>query len=159
MSGNRKKCLYVGGLDETATQEIVFAAFIPFGDIKEVNLPKDFEVDKHKGFAFVEFEETEDAAAAMDNMEGAEICGKVIRCSYAKPMTQTSGGNKAVWTNEEWLANAQGEEEVKFLSFYRIKSYYDHIISYRIIVSHHDQMVLYSIISYHIMTIPYHIIP
>jgi hypothetical protein len=32
-----------GGLDEQVTEEILLAAFIPFGDIVEVNIPKDFK--------------------------------------------------------------------------------------------------------------------
>ena len=38
----RKRTLYVGGLEDSVTEEIVFAAFVPFGDLKEVSLPKDF---------------------------------------------------------------------------------------------------------------------
>ena len=121
MSGQgRKRTLYVGGLEDGVTEEIVFAAFVPFGDIKEVSLPKDFgdktKSMKHKGFAFVEFEEAEDAQEAIENMEGAEICGKVIRCSFAKPMTTVGSGvgaNKAVWTTEEWLQKEQQEAERK----------------------------------------------
>lgn len=44
------------------------AAFIPFGDIMDVQMPLDYESQKHRGFAFVEFEAVEDAAAAIDNM-------------------------------------------------------------------------------------------
>ena len=122
-SQGRKRTLYVGGLEESVTEEIVFAAFIPFGDIKEVSLPKDFgdktKSMKHKGFAFVEFEEAEDAQEAMDNMEGAELCGKVIRCSFAKPMTAESSGtgaHKAIWTTEEFLAKEQEEAERKAMA-------------------------------------------
>lgn len=114
MSGRNKKTLYIGGLDENVTEEILYAAFVPFGDIKEVSIPKDFSAKgNHKGFGFVEFEETEDAAAAIDNMEGAELFGKVIRCGYAKPLTKVgSEGNKAVWTSEEWLENSLEEVEM-----------------------------------------------
>ena len=34
--------VFVGGLDNSCTEEILFAAFIPFGDIKEVVLPRDY---------------------------------------------------------------------------------------------------------------------
>ena len=36
-----KSTIYVGGLDEQVTEEIVRAAFIPFGEIVDVQLPKD----------------------------------------------------------------------------------------------------------------------
>ncbi len=35
--------LYVGGLDEGVTEALVHAAFVPFGNVKEVNLPMDPE--------------------------------------------------------------------------------------------------------------------
>ena len=73
----QKKALYVGGLDNSVTEEVLYAAFIPFGDIKEVNIPKDFAEGTNRGFGFVDFEEEEDAAAALDNMDGAELFGKV----------------------------------------------------------------------------------
>ena len=39
----------------------------------------------YSGFAFVEFELTEDAAAAMENMNDAELYGRVIKVNVAKP--------------------------------------------------------------------------
>lgn len=38
----KKNILYVGGIDNTVTEELVHAAFIPFGDLKSVQIPKDF---------------------------------------------------------------------------------------------------------------------
>lgn len=43
-----KRVLYVGGLDEEATEDMVCAAFIPFGDIVEVNIPKDFKESEYR---------------------------------------------------------------------------------------------------------------
>ena len=41
MSGANKRVLYVGGLEDEVTADVVRAAFIPFGDIADVNLPVD----------------------------------------------------------------------------------------------------------------------
>lgn len=49
-------------------EKVLHAAFIPFGDVVDVQIPLDYETEKHRGFAFVEFELAEDAAAAIDNM-------------------------------------------------------------------------------------------
>ena len=46
-----------GGLDEQVTEAVVRAAFIPFGEIKDVNMPLDHETQKNRGFGFVTFEE------------------------------------------------------------------------------------------------------
>lgn len=61
--------------------------------------------DKLRGFGFVEFDLEEDAAAAIDNMDGAELFGKVLRCSVAKPMPKVAAG-KALWSAEEWIRNS-----------------------------------------------------
>lgn len=46
-----------GGLDEQVTDQILTAAFIPFGDLKDVNIPLDQTTQKNKGFGFVTFVE------------------------------------------------------------------------------------------------------
>jgi peptidyl-prolyl isomerase E (cyclophilin E) len=42
MSTKKKNVLYVGGLDAKATEEVLHAAFIPFGELKSVQIPKDY---------------------------------------------------------------------------------------------------------------------
>jgi RNA recognition motif-containing protein len=68
---NPKTTLYVGGLDETVNKDTVHAAFIPFGDILDISVPLDHATGKHRGFAFVQFEEGADAEAALDNLNNA----------------------------------------------------------------------------------------
>lgn len=36
-----KRTLYVGGLAEQVEEEVLRAAFLPFGDIKQLEIPKD----------------------------------------------------------------------------------------------------------------------
>lgn len=49
----------------------------------------------HKGYGFVEFEEEEDCDAAIDNMNLAELHGKVIKVTKAKPHRVLAGSNRA----------------------------------------------------------------
>ncbi|CAG2109079.1 unnamed protein product [Medioppia subpectinata] len=104
-----KRVLYCGGLSEEVDDKMVESAFIPFGDIIDVNLPIDFATQKHRGFAFVEFESAEDAAAAVDNMNDAEICGKTIRVNIAKPIKLKEGSARAVWSEDAWLQKHAGQ--------------------------------------------------
>ena len=60
--------IFLGGLAEEVDEKILQAAFIPFGEIMDVQIPLDYESEKHRGFAFIEFEAAEDAASAIDNM-------------------------------------------------------------------------------------------
>jgi peptidyl-prolyl isomerase E (cyclophilin E) len=101
---SKKNVLYVGGLSPQVTEEILQAAFIPFGDIRSIQIPKEYSADKSKGFGFVEFESDEDCAAALENMDGAELYARVLRCTIAKPMGNKGGKEgKAVWSSEEWM--------------------------------------------------------
>ncbi|KAL9263556.1 Peptidyl-prolyl cis-trans isomerase E-like protein [Drosera capensis] len=81
----QKTTVYVGGLAEEVNESILHAAFIPFGEIKDVKTPLDLATNKHRSFGFVTFLEREDAAAAMDNMDGAELYGRVLTVNYALP--------------------------------------------------------------------------
>ena len=38
--------VYVGGLDESVNEDLLYSAFIPFGDIKSVQVVRDFASSK-----------------------------------------------------------------------------------------------------------------
>lgn len=59
----------------------------------------------------MEYELEEDAAAALDNMDGSELYGKVLRCNIAKAMPKLPPG-KAIWSAEEWLQNSLNDDNV-----------------------------------------------
>ena len=99
MAVNDKRTLYVGGLEESVTEATLKAAFLPFGEITEVNLPSDPTSMKHKGFAFVQFDDKADAADAIDNMHNAELFGRVLRVNLAKP-DAIKGGHRPVWESQ-----------------------------------------------------------
>uniref|UniRef100_A0A7S2H1G4 RRM domain-containing protein n=1 Tax=Octactis speculum TaxID=3111310 RepID=A0A7S2H1G4_9STRA len=107
----KKRSLYVGGLEEEATEELLHAAFIPFGNVVEVQIPKDFKDNKNRGFGFVEFDNDADAAEAMDNMDGSELLGRVLRVNIAKPITHKLGASKAVWSSDEWFKQNLKEDQ------------------------------------------------
>lgn len=103
-----KRILYVGGLADEVDEKVVLAAFQPFGDVIDVNLPLDFATQKHRGFAFVEFESALDAADAIDNMNEAEIYGRTIRVNIAKPSKLKENSARAVWADDSWLKQHAG---------------------------------------------------
>jgi len=114
-SSTLPRTLYVGGLDESVGPDVLRAAFLPFGELRWVDAPRDNATGKGRGFGFVEFEDGEDAAEAAFNMDGAEIAGRAIRVNAARGAPGGGGGaarGQAVWANEEWLAGvaaANGE--------------------------------------------------
>ena len=107
----KKSTLYVGGLEESVTEELLHAAFIPFGNIQEVQIPRDHKENTNRGFGFVQYHVEDDAAAAMDNMDGAELEGRVLRVNIAKPLRHKLGSAKAVWSHDEWFKNNLTEDQ------------------------------------------------
>jgi peptidyl-prolyl isomerase E (cyclophilin E) len=100
-----KRTLFVGGLSESVGIAQLTAAFIPFGDLIDVQIPTDQKSKAHRGFGFVEFAERDDALAALDNMHGAELFGRSLKVSVAKPNALPK--NRAVWADDAALAEMQ----------------------------------------------------
>ena len=103
----QQRTLYVGGLEESVNEAQLHAAFIAFGDIKDVTIPLENaatmggsgrggeeERQRHRGFGFVEYEERADAEAAMENMNDGELFGRTLRVNFAGP---AKAGSKAIW--------------------------------------------------------------
>ncbi|KAG0174471.1 Peptidyl-prolyl cis-trans isomerase cyp10 [Apophysomyces sp. BC1015] len=108
MRGTRRHC----GLDQEVNEEMLHAAFIPFGDIVAVQLaPDPGSHNPHRGFGFVEYETENDALDAIDNMHHAELNGRVIKVNIAKPQKITAASNKAVWADDAWLAKYANPEK------------------------------------------------
>jgi len=112
MGSNNKRTIYVGGLADEADESVVRAAFIPFGDIVNIEIPPDYEnQEKHRGFAFIEYELAEDAAAAIDNMNDSELFGKTVTVNIARPRRIKEGYSRPVWSEDSWLQKYAGKTE------------------------------------------------
>ncbi|KAF8539974.1 hypothetical protein BDD12DRAFT_835342 [Trichophaea hybrida] len=112
----RVKCtVYVGGLDNSVTKAVLHQAFVPFGEIIEVNIPSDDRAsENHRGFGYVEFESQEDALAAIDNMDQALLAGRILNVAPAKPQKDVGnilGSKVAVWEQENWIRKYEVSEE------------------------------------------------
>ncbi len=90
-------------------ESVVRAAFVPFGDLSEVQMPIDYQTEKHRGFAFVEFELPEDAQAAIDNMNDSELFGRTLKVNLAKPLRLRENSSRPVWADDEWLQKYAGQ--------------------------------------------------
>jgi len=98
-----KSTIFVGGLDNAVDINVLHNAFVPFGEIVDISLPKPelkSSVDPHRGFGYIEFELADDAREAIDNMDQSELFGRVIKVAAAKPQKDTSeglGSRTALW--------------------------------------------------------------
>ena len=76
--------LFIGGLSWNLDWQEVKDAFKEYGEVTFVKVIKDRETGRSKGFGFVEFANVEDAVAAKDAMDGAELDGRNIKVDFAE---------------------------------------------------------------------------
>ncbi|XP_076367733.1 poly(U)-binding-splicing factor PUF60-like isoform X2 [Tachypleus tridentatus] len=82
--------VYVGSISFELKEDTIRQAFSPFGPIKSINMSWDPLTQKHKGFAFVEYELAEAAQLALDQMNGVIIGGRNIKVGRPSNMPQAA---------------------------------------------------------------------
>ncbi|KAF2479070.1 hypothetical protein BDY17DRAFT_286903 [Neohortaea acidophila] len=113
----QRATVFVGGLDSNVNEQTLHDAFLPFGEIVDVSLPKPelkSSTDRHRGFGYVEFSLAEDAREAIDNMDQSELYGRVIKCNQAKPQKDPNerlGSKTAIWEQEGYAAKYNVNED------------------------------------------------
>src|ERR1700733_11294676 len=84
--------LYVGNLSFNTTADGVRTAFTQFGTVSDVHLVTDRETGRSRGFAFVTMGTTEEAAKAIEGMDGKTLDGGPLRVNEAEQRQQRGGG-------------------------------------------------------------------
>ncbi|XP_077412759.1 cold inducible RNA binding protein a isoform X2 [Vanacampus margaritifer] len=84
--------LFVGGLNFTTTEESLASAFGKYGNIEKVDVIKDKETGRSRGFGFVKYENVEDAKDALEAMNGKTLDGRSIRVDEAGKGGRSRGG-------------------------------------------------------------------
>lgn len=80
---NQKHDIFVGNLAFSTTEEQIHTAFSELGRIIKIRMVTDLETGKPRGFAFVEFENAQDALSAIRNMNEYELNGRKIRVNFS----------------------------------------------------------------------------
>merc|ERR1712192_204387 len=86
--GNREdpdpsKCLGIFGLSLYTTERELEAEFGKFGPMEKVNVVLDGHSGRSRGFAFIYYENVEDATEARNAMSGTEMDGRKIRVDFS----------------------------------------------------------------------------
>lgn len=71
--------IYIGSIAYDIKEDMLKQAFLPFGPVKNVSMSWDPATQKHKGFAFVEFEYPEAAQLAIEQMNGSNFGGRLLK--------------------------------------------------------------------------------
>lgn len=80
----------MGSISFELKEDTIRQAFLPFGPIKSINMSWDPVTQKHKGFAFVEYEIPEAAQLALEQMNGVMIGGRNIKVAGCTHITNSS---------------------------------------------------------------------
>lgn len=108
---SKKKSLYIGGLAEDVSKDVITAMCVPFGIVRDVDVPMDFKTGKIKGFAFVTFESSEDAHEALYNLEESELYGRTLNVRWSSQDKDFNDKTEAIWKGEKWLKEHGTAEE------------------------------------------------
>jgi len=86
--------IYVGNLSHDVTEDELRAAFEAFGQVESVNIVKDKFTGKPRGFGFVEMPSDEEGKAAIAEMNGKDMKGRVINVDQARPKADNRRGGR-----------------------------------------------------------------
>ncbi|KAI9274197.1 hypothetical protein BY458DRAFT_539490 [Sporodiniella umbellata] len=86
--------LYVGSLHFSLTENDVRQIFEPFGSLDFVNLHKDSETGRSKGFGFIQYKHANDAKQALEKMNGFELAGRNLKVGL---VSEKSGGSMSTF--------------------------------------------------------------
>lgn len=84
--------IYVGNLPFTATNEQLNEMFSRFGAVDSAKILMDRDTGRSKGFGFVEMSAADEAAAAIDKLNGTDMGGRSLVVNEARPMEPRTGG-------------------------------------------------------------------
>jgi RNA recognition motif-containing protein len=89
--------IYVGNLSFDATESDIEHAFGEFGEVKSVNIIKDRETGRSRGFGFVEMGDQQSGRQAIEAMNLKQIAGRAVTVNEARPREERRGGGHRRW--------------------------------------------------------------
>ncbi|KAJ2705538.1 RNA-binding protein Cwf29 [Coemansia sp. IMI 203386] len=80
--------IFTGGIPFDLTEGDVICIFSQFGEIVNINLVRDKDTGKSKGYAFLQYEDQRSTVLAVDNLNGAKVLGRTLRVDHVKNYRQ-----------------------------------------------------------------------
>ena len=82
--------IYIGNLSWGTTDDGLKKAFERFGAVNDANVARFRHTGRSRGFGFVEMEDGQ-ARTAIEEMDGSELDGRVLKVSEARPRGNHGG--------------------------------------------------------------------
>lgn len=86
--------IHVGNLSFDATESDIEDAFSQYGEVKSVNIIKDRETGRSRGFGFVEMHDREAGKRAIEGLNLQQIAGRSVTVDEARQREDRGGGGR-----------------------------------------------------------------
>jgi len=85
--------------------------FNRYGEIMDINMPRDKQTGKSRGFAFLMYEDQRSTVLAVDNLNGATVRNRTLKVDHVKNYKQpkTKGEDGKMIERDEPSYNARPE--------------------------------------------------
>lgn len=93
--------IYIGGLPFELSEGDIVTIFSQFGEPTYVNLVRDKETGKSKGFAFLKYEDQRSTDLAVDNLGGTVIMGRTLKVDHTRYKKRDDKPDEGVDLTEE----------------------------------------------------------
>jgi len=84
--------IYVGNISFNTDDSGLRAAFAAFGEVDSVNIIKDRDTGRSRGFGFVDMPTDEEANKAINGLNQTDLDGRTIKVNQARPRNSGGGG-------------------------------------------------------------------
>ncbi|EGD93225.1 RNA binding domain-containing protein [Trichophyton tonsurans CBS 112818] len=109
--------IYIGGLPFDISEGDILTIFSQYGNPVHLNLVRDKETGKSRGFAFLKYEDQRSTDLAVDNLGGATVLGRVLRVDHVRYKRRDDEGTEDnlvnVDENGEMMESDRDAEEEK----------------------------------------------
>ncbi|KAF2764719.1 hypothetical protein EJ03DRAFT_320737 [Teratosphaeria nubilosa] len=76
--------IYIGGLPFELSEGDILTIFSQYGNPVHINLARDKETGKSRGFAFLKYEDQRSCDLAVDNLSGASVLGRLVSVDHTR---------------------------------------------------------------------------
>ncbi len=87
------KTLFIGNLNNEASEQEIEELFNSYGTVRKLELPRDIFSGRNKGFALISMEGHE-ARAAMSALDGKDFKDRPLKVREEKPKIKGRGGRR-----------------------------------------------------------------
>ncbi|BGP26793.1 RNA binding motif protein X-linked 2 [Rhodotorula toruloides] len=97
----------VGGLPFNLTEGDVITIFSQYGEVVDINMPRDPQTGKPRGFAWLMYADQRSTVLAVDNLNGAQVLGRTFRVDHVlnyKQLERDQESGKMKERDEQSLA-------------------------------------------------------